>query len=121
MPTPSQIKAAQRAGQEEKYFTVHEVVKCVSSDEEGFGEEDIPEELRRGAEAFQAGVAPAGSSGGGSASATRRITQATFNAAVLENMTEFDMDMKSAIREAVAEFTMQEVDLQGVNVQSLSE
>jgi hypothetical protein len=46
MPTPSQIAKAKRAESEDQYFVVHEVVECVSEGEEGYGEEDLPEELR---------------------------------------------------------------------------
>jgi len=46
MPTPSQIAKAKQAETEDLYFVVHEVVECVSEGEEGYGEEDLPEELR---------------------------------------------------------------------------
>jgi hypothetical protein len=108
MPTPTQIKAAQAAA--DPFFTVHEVVDCVGSDEEGFGEEDIPEDMKR-----------VKSTGAASPAASRRITQATFDAAVVENMSEFDMDIKSAIRAAASEFDMQGVDLEGVNIHALVE
>jgi len=117
MPTPSQIKAMQRAAQEDKYFTVHEVVECVSEGEEGFGEEDIPEGSRSGHPSAHRN----GSERHGTDASTRRITQATFDAAVIENMDEFDMDMKSAITAAVREFELQGVDFTGVNVHALAE
>ncbi|KAK2822303.1 hypothetical protein Q5P01_022368 [Channa striata] len=43
--------------------------------------------------------------------AKRRITQETFDAAVKENMDEFDMDPDEALREAVEQFESQGVDL----------
>lgn len=39
--------------------------------------------------------------------AKRRITQETFDAAVRENMEEFDMDPDEALREAVEQFESQ--------------
>ncbi|KAJ8011620.1 hypothetical protein DPEC_G00060160 [Dallia pectoralis] len=43
--------------------------------------------------------------------ACRRITQETFDAVVKENIEEFDMDSEEALREAVAQFQSQGVDL----------
>ncbi|XP_036939341.1 armadillo repeat-containing protein 6 [Acanthopagrus latus] len=43
--------------------------------------------------------------------AKRRITQETFDAAVKENMEEFEMDPDEALREAVEQFESQGVDL----------
>ncbi|XP_042284683.1 armadillo repeat-containing protein 6 [Thunnus maccoyii] len=43
--------------------------------------------------------------------ARRRITQETFDAAVRENMEEFEMDPDEALREAVEQFESQGVDL----------
>ncbi|XP_022053269.1 armadillo repeat-containing protein 6 [Acanthochromis polyacanthus] len=43
--------------------------------------------------------------------AKRRITQETFDAAVRENMEEFEMDPDEALREAVEQFESQGVDL----------
>ncbi|TKS79952.1 Armadillo repeat-containing protein 6 [Collichthys lucidus] len=43
--------------------------------------------------------------------ATRRITQETFDAAVRENMEEFEMDPDEALREAVEQFESQGVEL----------
>ncbi|CAK6952455.1 armadillo repeat-containing protein 6 [Scomber scombrus] len=43
--------------------------------------------------------------------ARRRITQETFDAAVRENMVEFEMDPDEALREAVEQFESQGVDL----------
>ncbi|XP_041658463.1 armadillo repeat-containing protein 6 [Cheilinus undulatus] len=43
--------------------------------------------------------------------ARRRITQETFDAAVRENMEEFEMDPEEALREAVEQFESQGVDL----------
>lgn len=42
---------------------------------------------------------------------SRRITQETFDAAVRENMEEFDMDPEEALREAVEQFESQGVNL----------
>lgn len=39
--------------------------------------------------------------------ATRRITQETFDAAVRENMEEFEMEPDEALREAVEQFESQ--------------
>ncbi len=39
--------------------------------------------------------------------AKRRITQETFDAAVRENMEEFEMDPEEALREAVEQFESQ--------------
>lgn len=38
---------------------------------------------------------------------TRRITQETFDAAVRENMEEFEMDPEEALKEAVEQFESQ--------------
>ncbi|KAM9789350.1 armadillo repeat-containing protein 6 [Neosynchiropus ocellatus] len=43
--------------------------------------------------------------------ALRRITQETFDAAVKENIEEFDMDPEAALRDAVEQFESQGVDL----------
>ena len=42
MPTPTELDALRRAAAEDPYFTVHEVIECVSSDDEDAGEEDLP-------------------------------------------------------------------------------
>ncbi|XP_058478823.1 armadillo repeat-containing protein 6 [Solea solea] len=42
---------------------------------------------------------------------TRRITQETFDAAVRENMEEFEMEPDEALRDAVEQFESQDVDL----------
>jgi hypothetical protein len=45
MPTPSQLEAARRQQElsAQGDFEVHEVIECVSSDDEHFGEEDLLE------------------------------------------------------------------------------
>ena len=43
--------------------------------------------------------------------AARRITQATFDAAVAENVEEFDMEPEEALADAIEQFKAQGVDL----------
>ncbi|XP_038181116.1 armadillo repeat-containing protein 6 [Arvicola amphibius] len=46
--------------------------------------------------------------------ASKRITQETFDAAVQENIEEFEMDAEEAVREAVEQFESQGVDLSSI-------
>lgn len=48
------------------------------------------------------------------ADAGRRITQETFDAAVEENMEEFDMERAEAVADAIKQFEMSGVDLRGI-------
>jgi hypothetical protein len=120
MPTPSQISAAKRAAAEDPYFTVHEVVDCVSEGEEGFGEEDLPEEQRSGGAKEQAARQHCPRGGDNKAGMQKRITQETFEAAVRENMDEFDMDFDAAIKAAKEEFLMQGVSLSSIDTDAKS-
>jgi histone H3/H4 len=47
---------------------------------------------------------------------SKKITQATFDEVVKENMEEFDMDVKEAIADAVKQFTSQAVDLTDIDL-----
>jgi hypothetical protein len=100
MPTPSQIEAAKRNAEQDPYFTVHEVVECVSEGEEGFGEEDLPEAQR---------------SQNSVGNSHKKISQETFNQAVLDNMEMFDLDVESSIKQTIEEFKIQGVSLEGIN------
>ena len=46
----------------------------------------------------------------------RRVTQATFDGVVEENMSDFDMTREDAIKDAVKQFKTQGVDLSTVDV-----
>ncbi len=48
-------------------------------------------------------------------SSLKRISQATFDSAVLENMQEFDMSKSEAVEDAIDQFRSQGVDLTGVD------
>lgn len=45
-----------------------------------------------------------------------RITQATFHAAVVENMTEFEMNKTEALADAIEQFKQQGVDLSNLDL-----
>ena len=104
MPTPSQLAAAKRASIEDPYFKVHEVVELVDEGEEGFGEEDLKPN-RRQVETPLLNLP--------------RVSQATFDAAVLENVDDFGMELKAAIAEAKKEFDLQGVSLDGIDADNL--
>ena len=99
MPTREELRRAKRqeALAAEGDFKVHEVIECVSSGEEGYGEEDlIQDKVTKAESAKEAANAAAsraygGKSMGSQAKTTgRTISQATFNEAVRENQEEFE-------------------------------
>mmetsp|Transcript_32055 Transcript_32055/g.65283 ORF Transcript_32055/g.65283 Transcript_32055/m.65283 type:complete len:120 (-) Transcript_32055:81-440(-) len=117
MPTPRQIAAVKRAAQEDPYFVVHEVVECVSEGEEGFGEEDL---IGGSAQKSVTLMSAASSTGDAKSSpGSRRISQETFNAAVYDNMEEFDMKFEDAIAEAVEEFRLQGASIDQVDTNAV--
>jgi hypothetical protein len=77
MPTPRELEALRKAAREDPYFTVHEVVECLSSDDDDAGEEDLPVVARSStlrkhlAEQRRLAGAP-GASGGGRAERAAR-------------------------------------------------
>jgi hypothetical protein len=109
MPTPSQIAAAKKASQPDDYFVVHEVVELVDEGDDGFGEEDLASAVPTNMYQNK----PSDDRGG---PVILRITQATFDAAVIENMEEFDMAYDKAIAEAAKEFKLQGVCLGSISV-----
>ena len=121
MPTPSQLAAIRKhanrnATEDDKYFIVHEVVELVDEGEEGFGEEDLHTSAAQQAAAVRWREKEQQQHSSSSAlSQSTIVTQSTFDAAVRENIDEFDMDEDEAIEEAYKQFEMQGAILSNIN------
>ena len=124
MPTRKELHLAKRqeALAAEGDFKVYEVIECVSSGEEGYGDEDLIQDKVTKAEASKeaanavASRAYGGKSMGSQVKTTgRTISQDTFNEAVRENQEEFESNLQEAIAETVTEFELIGVDLSGID------
>ena len=121
MPTPSQLAAIRKhanrnATEDDKYFIVHEVVELVDEGEEGFGEEDLHTSVAQQVAAVRRREKEQQQHSSSSAlSQSTIVTQSTFDAAVRENIDEFDMDEDEAIEEAYKQFEMQGAILSNIN------
>ena len=89
----------------------------MSEGEDGFGEEDLVGKHPLSSPSMSTSSQRGASGGGGdsSKSVARRIKQDTFNAAVEENMDEFEMNREDAVAEAIQEFRLQDASLENVD------
>ena len=117
MPTPSQLDHAKRRAEENPFFVVHEVVECVSEGEEDFGVEDlIP--LRTKETVVDQKQASLDAKQRLKHSST--ISQTTFDDAVRENIEEFGLCESEALIEAIKDFSIQGVSLDGIDTKRSS-
>ena len=123
MPTPEEIYRAKRqeALAAEGDFKVYEVIECVSSGEEGYGEEDLlqdkvtkAESAKEAANAIASRAYAAKSMGSQVKTSAKKISQDTFNEAVRENQEEFESNLEEAIADTITEFELIGADLSGV-------
>lgn len=124
MPTRKELYLAKRqeALAAEGDFKVHEVIECVSSGEEGYGDEDLiqdrvtkAEAAKEKANAIASRAYGVQSMGSQVKTTSRTISQDTFDEAVRENQEEFESNLEEAIAETVTEFELIGVDLSSIN------
>ena len=123
MPTRKELYLAKRqeALAAEGDFKVYEVIECVSSGEEGYGDEDLiqdrvtkAEAAKETANAVASRAYGAKSMGSQMKTTGRTISQDTFDEAVRENQEEFESNLEEAIADTITEFKLIGADLSGI-------